>query len=55
MIVHADPLLALVLTAAEATGSPKPVNYARFREVVERLGTDLAALSHGEPLVRSAA
>ncbi|MFH6786918.1 MULTISPECIES: hypothetical protein [Methylobacterium] len=47
-------LAGLVRFVAESCPGTKP-DYARFREVVERLGTDLAALSHGEPLIRSAA
>lgn len=46
-------LAGLVRFVAESCPGTKP-DYARFREVVERLGTDLAALSHGEPLIRSA-
>ncbi len=47
-------LAGLVRFVAESCPGTKP-DYARFREVVERLGTDLAALSHGEALIRSAA
>ena len=46
-------LAGLVRFVAESCPGTKP-DYVRFREVVERLGTDLAALSHGEPLIRSA-
>ncbi len=46
-------LSGLVRFVAESCPGTKP-DYARFREVVERLGTDLDALSHGEPLIRSA-
>ncbi len=46
-------LAGLVRFVAESCPGTKP-DYARFREVVERLGTDLAALFHGEPLIRSA-
>ncbi|WP_246101961.1 hypothetical protein [Methylobacterium terricola] len=47
-------LAGLVRFVAESCPGTKP-DYARLREVVERLGTDLAALSHGEALIRSAA
>ncbi len=46
-------LSGLVRFVAESCPGTKP-DYARFREVVQRLGTDLAALSHGEALIRSA-
>ncbi|BCM82230.1 hypothetical protein [Methylobacterium indicum] len=46
-------LSGLVRFVVESCPGTKP-DYARFKEVVERLGTDLAALSHGEALIRSA-